>query len=553
MSENTSDKVSDLHIRKMIIHNFKCYKGTFIVNFKKGVNILVGDNATGKSTVLEAIHLALSGMLSGKYLKNELSSYLFNKEVEQDYLISIKTNKHKKPPEIFIELFFEGNESPELSLNLGDKNSLKENTPGLRFSVEFDEQYKGDYEQLISVGEINSIPIEYYNIRWISFAREPITARNLPIKSAYIDSSTAKFQNGSDIYISRIVKDNLNEKQRVQISQAHRKMKEAFMVEESVIAINNKINEDADFDKNSVKISVDMGTQNAWETSLLTYFDDIPFHYIGKGQQSIVKTTLALSHKKSKEANVILIEEPENHLTYAAMNDLIKKISSKNKAKQMIMSTHSSFIANKLGLDKLVFLNDRKATYFSDLSATTKNYFLKLSGYDTLRLILSKKTILVERDSDELVVQRAYKDKFQKLPIENGIDVISVGTSFLRFLEVALIVNKTVAVVTDNDGDLAALEKKYQSFDKSKNIKICYEKVVHNTGAIPNFNYNTLEPNLLRSNSLSLMNEVFQTDYQTNDELLIHMKSNKTLCALRIFEAEKSIEYPKYICDAISL
>jgi len=37
------------------------------------------------------------------------------------------------------------------------------------------------------------------------------------------------------------------------------------------------------------------------------------------------------------------------------------------------------------------------------------------------------------------------------LPIEDGIDVISVGTSFLRFLELAEKVEKKIAVITDND------------------------------------------------------------------------------------------------------
>lgn len=37
--------------------------------------------------------------------------------------------------------------------------------------------------------------------------------------------------------------------------------------------------------------------------------------------------------------------------------------------------------------------------------------------------------------------------------------MISVDTSFLRFLESAVELNLKVAVVTDNDGDIAALEK----------------------------------------------------------------------------------------------
>jgi putative ATP-dependent endonuclease of OLD family len=67
----------------------------------------------------------------------------------------------------------------------------------------------------------------------------------------------------------------------------------------------------------------------------------------------------------------------------------------------------------------------------NDLSVGTFNYFKKLAGYNTLRLILCEKAILVEGDSDELIVQKAYMVKHNGLlPIENGIDVISVALLF---------------------------------------------------------------------------------------------------------------------------
>ena len=37
------------------------------------MNILVGDNEFGKSTILETIHLALTGIINGKYLNTELT------------------------------------------------------------------------------------------------------------------------------------------------------------------------------------------------------------------------------------------------------------------------------------------------------------------------------------------------------------------------------------------------------------------------------------------------------------------------------------------------
>jgi putative ATP-dependent endonuclease of OLD family len=287
----------------------------------------------------------------------------------------------------------------------------------------------------------------------------------------------------------------------------------------------------------------------------MTYLDEIPFHYIGKGEQSIVKTNLALSHKKSKEANIILLEEPENHLSHSKLNELIKKITSNLESKQIIVSTHSSFVANKLGLGNLILLNDFKSIKLDALSVETKAFFKKLSGYDTLRLILCKKAILVEGDSDEWIIQKAYMNKNQgRLPIEDGIDVISVGVSFLRFLEVAVEINKEVVVVTDNDGDVDALKKKYTEYlgDNAKNnIKIRFDETV-DTGPLEKFNYNTLEPKFLKENGRDTLNSIFGTTYGSDDDLNKYMKNNKTNCALKVFDTAQAIKFPQYIVEAIN-
>lgn len=544
-----------MRIGKINIENFKCYKGKFTLNLNEGVNILVGNNEAGKSTILEGIHLALTGMLNGRYLKNELSQYLFNRQIEQEYIASLEADKPLQPPHILIELFFTGPACPELALLEGNYNSENIDDCGVKFLVEFDEQYNSEYGELLKAHKIRTIPIEYYKITWCSFARGALTSRSIPIKSALIDSSSTRMQNGSDAYISRIIRENLEDKERVEISQAHRQMKESFMDAASVIAINDKINSNASITDKKVKISVDLSTQNAWEMSLMTYVDEISVSYVGKGEQSIVKTNLALSHRKSQEANVILLEEPENHLSHTKLNELIKRVSMSVASKQIIISTHSSFVANKLGLNSLILLNDLKCTRLNQLTPETKTYFEKLAGYDTLRLILCKKAILVEGDSDELVVQKAYRVANQgRLPIEDGIDVISVGTSFLRFLEIAEKISKPVAVITDNDGNVEALNKKYINYlgdNKKPTIKICFD-AVEDTGAILDFNYNTLEPKFLKVNGLDKLNIVLGKNYASIDELLIHMRSNKTDCALKIFDTSEQLEFPQYIVDAIA-
>ena len=73
-----------MKIKKVYIENFKSFK-KLELDLDSGINILVGNNEAGKSTILEAIHLALTGLLNGKYLKNDLTFFRINR-----FLIFIK-------------------------------------------------------------------------------------------------------------------------------------------------------------------------------------------------------------------------------------------------------------------------------------------------------------------------------------------------------------------------------------------------------------------------------------------------------------------------------
>lgn len=537
-----------MRIEKINIENYKCFGGFFSATFNKGVNIIVGDNEAGKSTILEAINLALTGILHGRYLKNELSQYLFNYNVVNDYLVGLKKGDNPDLPFITIEVYFSGDDLP---LFEGNGNSEKAKACGLLFKIEFDSSYQAEYEVLLAEGdEITTIPIEYYKVTWKSFARDLVTARTIPVKSVLIDSTSSKYQNGSDIYISRIIRNDLEDSERVKLSQAYRKMKDTFIGDASVQTINDKISGKANITDKKLSVSVDLSTQNSWETTLMTYLDNVPFHQIGKGEQCIIKTNLALGHERSQEANVVLLEEPENHLSYTKLNQLIKTISESCDGKQVIISTHSSYVANKLGLENLILLNDQQVVRLSELPSDTFSFFKKLPGYQTLRMLLCRKAVLVEGDSDELVFQRAYMDKHDgRLPIEDGIDVISVKLTFKRFLDIAIEINQQVAVITDNDSDYETkITKKYKDY-------VGYGCV--NIFADDRENLNTLEPQFADANRAKLgdLCKIIGVDkdkYSTVDLVSAYMVSNKTAWSLKVFESDYIVKYPAYIEKAVA-
>ena len=153
-------------ISKIKICNFKGFKGLFTLELNKGLNILVGNNETGKSTILEAIHLALTGLYGGKYIHNELSQYLFNNEVIEEYLQSVNDGVPIEPPSVLIEIYFDGSIDPVFEGNLNTDHATK--AEGLQFKIAYNDKYNDEYQKVVDSKQLSSLPIEYYEASWTS-------------------------------------------------------------------------------------------------------------------------------------------------------------------------------------------------------------------------------------------------------------------------------------------------------------------------------------------------------------------------------------------------
>ena len=551
-----------MYISKVMIENFKCFEWNFHLNLNKELNIIVWDNESWKTTILEAIHLALSGWIYWKYLWVELNQSLFNATIVNNYIASLQTATTIDLPKIIIELYFEFEDTDDDSLKAlfeWSYNSTKQKSCWIRFEIWFSdtEINKKQYELLLQdKSNIKSLPIDFYEYQWKSFSRDDIKPKifNHYFSSTFIDSSNYRYQNGCDTEVLKTIKQYLDDTEKINISLAHRKMQDSFWNDTSITPINAKL-KSANLSEKDITLSVELTNKSAWEDSLTVYVWNTPFSNSWKWEQCIIKTKLALNSDKTQRSNTLLIEEPENHLSHWKLNKLIKFISDNHINKQIIISTHSSFVANKLWLWSLILLNKdlntekRSEISMNDLSKETQSYFSKLSWYDTLRLILCRKAILVEWPSDDLIVQKAYLKIKNKLPIEDEVDIISVWTSFLRFLEIANKIWKPVAVITDNDSDFDnKITKKYSNYLTTPTINICAD----NRNEL-----NTLEPQFVNANksNLDTLRDILwldNTKYSTEILISQYMQNNKTDSALKIFDTKDEITFPQYILDAIN-
>ncbi len=512
----------------------------FDLEFLPGINILVGRNDTGKSTLIEAINLALTGRIHGRALAQELSPYLINLDATREYVQKLQSGDQAVPPAMIIDLFLEDADQAEILR--GTNNVYGENACGVRIQAKLSQDFCEEYESFIGEpGAVRLAPTEYYKVDWLGFSGNAVSVRSVPATASVIDPTSIRLQSGVDYHLQEIIRTHLDPKERVELSRQYRSLREEFSDKETVKAINKRLEaEDDDLTDRKLSLAIDISQRYTWESSLVAHLDDLPFQLIGRGDQNALKTLLAIG-RRADEAQVVLIEEPETHLSHTSLRKLIHRIEERCAGKQLVVATHSNYVLNKLGLQSLVHLGDGAATRITDMPAETVDYFKKLAGFDTLRLVLAEGAILVEGPSDELVIQRGYRDVKGKLPIEDGIDVISVGLSHKRFLDLAIRLKRRVWVVTDNDGK--TLEQVRERFSGYLDNEVVSLHVGNNP------DLNTLEPQIVEANDLDILNAALGTQCGSKEQLLEGMLKDKTGSALRIFESKTTIEMPEYIRD----
>lgn len=548
-------------IKRVVIAGFKRIRKPLTISFERQLNILVGDNGAGKSTILEAVHLALTGQYRGEPIRRALSQSLFNNDDIVEFIARAKDGSLSVLPEIRIEIFLSGDNDSDVNEFSGAVNSTEQKACGFRFSIAFDERYREELESL-PPGDLRSLPIEYYDVRWMTFADSQISPRLIPIRSVMINPAGEWRSGRADERAVRILLDGLDNQQQMALAQSARTVFDAWNAVESLQDASKSFPFVSFNNLGDIDIVADYGTSDSWKRNLVVRLESVPYSHIGAGSQSMIQASMALDQNRPAKTTLLLFEEPENHLSHTNLNRLIHLISNGADGRKIVITTHSSYVANVLGLENLqiVGTSDQGTVcrQLNTLSNETLDYFKKLPGYDTLRLVLASSGILVEGPSDELIVQLAYRKTHDgRLPVEDGIDIISVGSGFLRFLELAYAIRKRVLVLTDNDGKPEALKEKYKNYSSCQEIKISYVDTVYPrndpNGVDPGnrLNWNTLEAEILRANGLKETSSILGKSYEDEATLLKFMENNKTETALKLFASYESVVVPQYIKDGL--
>jgi len=526
-------------IKKIRIRGYRIHRDLTIYPNPK-LNLIVWGNESGKSTLIEAIVLALTGRINGRSAGEEINPYWFNASDVADFIDKRAAGELTRLPEIDIEIFLDN--VPELQELCGAHNSNlpTEACPGVRIRCLPNPDYQAEL-QAWATAPTSLLPVEYYCVEWSTFADARLTTKPRALTTAVIDARTVRSSGGVDYHLRQILGSQLEPEERASISLQYRQAK-AALSESAFKTVNQRIGQlHAALHAQPITLAMDQTARTSWEESVAPHVSGVPFTMSGQGQQSAIKIALAMN-RHAGQAKYVTIEEPENHLSHTSLSTLLDRMGDlASDDQQLFITTHSSSVLNRLGIEALQFLGPAAPVKLDELSAGTRDYFRKLPGFDTLRLVLADKIVLVEGPSDEIIFDRVFFDLFGKRPMACGIDVVSMrGLSLARGLELCHRLGKKVAATRDNDGiDPAELRKPLAQWLAAGQREVFIGEVAHG---------HTLEPQMIHHCGEAQLRSILGISDAANLETW--MTREKTEAALRIASSKEAVTAPAYMLQA---
>lgn len=513
-------------IRKIKLLNFKRFK-EFAVVLDPMMNIIIGDNEAGKSTIIQAIDIALSG--SRNKVENQGIDNLLNADAVKDFMSGEK--RIDLLPKMIIELYF--SEINSLFCN-GENNSDNVECDGISLICEPSEEYSNEIKDVLDSDNC-CFPYEYYAIRFITFSGEYYTGYRKFLRHILIDSSAVNGDYATKEYIKSVYSKNVNNLEKAYHLNEYRKSKANFK-SEVLTSLNERLG--------SYEFDVRTDTKSNLISDLTITEGAISIENKGKGRQCFVKTEFALKRTTNgNDIDILLLEESENHLSHINMNLLINRIAN-SENKQVFITTHNSLICSRLDLRKTIIINSTSSApiKLDSLPPQTAQFFIKAPNHNILEFVLSNKVLLVEGDAEYILMDAFFKRITGKELVNSGVHIISVGgTSFKRYLDISKLLNIKTAVIRDNDGNVQAnCIDSYSDYQETY-IKLFYEL---------DDSFETFEVSIFGLNA-AICNELFASGRRTLS-VQDYMLNNKTEAAYQLLkEKSEEIKVPEYIQKAI--
>lgn len=517
------------YIKSMHIEGLQKFK-VLDIEFNEHMNVIVGENEAGKSTILEAIKIVFNQQY--RNADKSVLKDLFNLDMVEGFKVKPSVSTL---PYVWIEITLDLDvKSKNSEYFYGENNRSKTEKFGITFECRFDKELGAGLDAEIAKGKI---PYEYYYLKWTAFSGLPYAMVKRPFGFIAIDTSNNDTTNSFNYFNRTLFNTKYSEEQKMSAKNSFRDgIQGAF----ATLTLD-KIDQKRYFGINDKKVVL--------ETILSVYEEGIPLENKGSGMESLIKTHIALDKKKTN-LDVILIEEPENHLCYTNLKKMLHEIEKNRCDAQIIVTTHSNMIASRLNLNNVIWISNEKALSLKDVDAEIAKFFVKADDNSFLQLLLSEKVIFVEGATEFLLMPYIYKKVLSKSVEADRISIISCnGISYKNYLKIVEHTEKKIAVITDNDKSQNRINVA-EKFNKSNNR--------HHVFMDKDINNWTWEACLYNQNK-ELLDGIVKV--QKGSDYLVHgvdygkvlgkMINNKVETAYNLLDQNIDFEVPQYVKEAI--
>lgn len=519
-------------INKIVLHNYRKFV-EYEIEFNQEKNIIVGDNEAGKSSILTAIDLAISG--NDTKVRAVGIDNIFNYQATKDFLDLGKSDRTvANLPIVTVDLYLSNvTDAPNVVDLLGKFKDGMKPSYGLRMLIVPNKELESELKDYLSTfGEV--FPYDFYKVEFQTFGNVHYSGYRKFLRHLVIDNSSDRFEFATSGFVKDAYQLHVSDiKERAKLESSYRTHKNTY--EGTSL---NDIN-DALEAAEGYRFGIRSGIRSNLETDLTIYRDKISIDSLGLGERVFIKTKFSLNNKKTKhDPDVVLIEEPENHLSHNKMHRLIDLIKSSKEA-QIFISTHSNMISSRLDLRNCIFIRKdaSKPVSLKSLEEGTSIFFEKAPSVSILDFVLADRVLLVEGAAEYILLRKLYHQKFKKYPEDEGIYIASIGgLSFKRYMEIGKLLNIRTGAIRDNDGDT------------QKNCIDNYAK--HTTDKIKVFFDSDADKHTFEKCIYDLNSEKCDEVFSNRKDSLLYMLSSKAEAAFYLSELDEDLAIPPYIEEA---
>lgn len=204
------------NITKIKLENFKRFR-SFSIPLYDDLNVIVGENEAGKSSILSAVHYVLGGN------RNKIESIgfekLINTQAVKDFLASEK--KYEDLPKLCVELYL--NEQNNIDLN-GKNNSDDVERDGLKMECIPNDDLGKEIKEILEQDEA-SFPFEYYMVRFSTFQGDGYSGYKKYIRHILLDNTLVSNEYSAREYVGDMYSTYVEGSEKTNINMSTEKLK----------------------------------------------------------------------------------------------------------------------------------------------------------------------------------------------------------------------------------------------------------------------------------------------------------------------------------------